>query len=115
MLSVKMEKVLENLTSHYIPFTLLSQARISEVVNVVRFIEMREGEIFQITGGKGKDYLFVIEGALNVITHGEVRHVKGPEETRNHRSSCSQNRLPVRWWPEATPLFAMRIVTCLMT
>ena len=42
MLSVKMEKVLENLTSHYMPFTLLSQARISEVVNVVRFIEMRD-------------------------------------------------------------------------
>ena len=82
MISVKMEKVLENLTSHYMPFTLLSQERISEVVNVVRFIEMREGEIFQITGGKGKDYLFVIEGSLNVITHGEVRHVKGPEETR---------------------------------
>lgn len=82
MLSVKMEKVLESLTTNYMPFTLLSKERISEVVNVVRFIEMREGEIFQITGGKGKDYLYVIEGSLNVITHGEVRHVKGPIETR---------------------------------
>lgn len=82
MLSIKMEKVLENLTFNYMPFTLLSKERISEVINVVRFIEMREGEIFQITGGKGKDYLYVIEGSLNVITHGEVRHVKGPEETR---------------------------------
>ena len=82
MISTKMEKVLENLTTHYMPFTLLSKERISEVVNVVRFIEMREGEIFQITGGKGKDYLFVVEGALNVISSGEVRSVDGPEETR---------------------------------
>lgn len=82
MLSVKMEKVLDSLTSNYMPFTLLSKERITEVVNVVRFIEMREGEIFQITGGRGKDYLYVIEGSLNVITHGEVRHIKGPEETR---------------------------------
>jgi len=82
MISNKMEKVLENLTSNYMPFTLLSKERISEVVNVVRFIEMREGEIFQITGGKGKDYLFVVEGALNVISSGDVRCVDGPEETR---------------------------------
>jgi CRP-like cAMP-binding protein len=43
---------------------------------------MREGEIFQITGGAGKDYLFVVEGSLNIITDGEVRSVDGPEETR---------------------------------
>ncbi len=82
MMSVKMEKVLDTLTSHYMPFTLLSKERISEVVNIVRFIEMREGEIFQIAGGAGKDYLFVVEGSLNVITDGEVRTVEGPEETR---------------------------------
>lgn len=82
MISVKMERILDTLTSNYMPFTLLSQERMSEVVNIVRFIEMREGEIFQITGGAGKDYLFVIEGALNVITEGEVRCVDGPEETR---------------------------------
>jgi len=82
MISVKMEKILDNLTTHYMPFTLLSKERMSEVVNIVRFIEMREGEIFQITGGIGKDYLFVIEGSLNVITDGDVRSVDGPEETR---------------------------------
>lgn len=82
MPSVKMDKVLENLTSNYMPFTLLSPERVSEVVNVVRFVEMRANEIFQITGGKGHDYLFVIEGSLNVITNGEVRFIKGPEETR---------------------------------
>jgi len=82
MFSVKMEKVLVNLTTNYMPFTLLSAERMTEVVNVVRFVEMRAGEVFQMTGGKGRDYLFVIEGSLNVITNGEVRFVKGPEETR---------------------------------
>jgi len=82
MISTKMEKVLDNLTSNYMPFTLLSAERISEVVNAVRFIEMRESEIYQISGGKGNDYLFVIEGSLNIITRGEVRCIEGPEETR---------------------------------
>lgn len=82
MLSIKLEKVLENLTSHYMPFTLLSPERVAEVVNAVRFIEMRKNEIYQITGGKGKDYLYVIEGSLNIITNGDIRSVKGPEETR---------------------------------
>ena len=82
MISTKMEKVLDNLTSNYMPFTLLSKERISEVVNAVRFIEMRANEIYQIMGGKGKDYLFVIEGSLNIITSGNIRSVQGPEETR---------------------------------
>lgn len=82
MMSVKLERVLDTLTNHYRPFTLLSKERMSEVVNIVRFIEMREGEIFQIAGGAGKDYLFVVEGSLNIITDGEVRSVNGPEETR---------------------------------
>ena len=82
MMSVKMERVLDTLTSHYMPFTLLSKERISEVVNIVRFVEMREGEIFQIAGGTGNDYLFVVEGSMNVITDGEVRTIEGPEETR---------------------------------
>lgn len=82
MISTKMEKVLENLTSNYMPFTLLSPERINEVINAVRFVEMRENEIYQMTGGKGKDYLFVIEGSLNIITSGNIRSIQGPEETR---------------------------------
>ena len=82
MISRKLEKVLENLTSHYMPFTLLSEERLAEVVNIVRIVEMREGEIFQITGGAGNDYLYVIEGALNLITQGEVQSVDDPEETQ---------------------------------
>ncbi len=82
MMSVKMENVLDNLSSHYQPFTLLSKERLSEVVNVVRFIEMREGEIYQMRGGKAHDYLFVIEGKLEIIQSGAIKSIAGPEETR---------------------------------
>ncbi len=82
MMSVKMERVLESLSTSYMPFTLLSKERISEVVNIVRFIEMKEGEIFQITGGKGNDYLFVVEGCLEIIQRGTITSIAGPEDTR---------------------------------
>ena len=55
MMSIKMERVLNNLSSHYMPFTLLSSERLSEVVNVVRFMELRQGEILQLRGGKAND------------------------------------------------------------
>ena len=45
MMSVKLEHVLDNLSSNYMPFTLLSKERVTELVNVVRFMELREGEI----------------------------------------------------------------------
>lgn len=82
MMSVKMEHVLDNLSSHYQPFTLLSRERMSEVVNIVRFVEMRAGEIFQIRGGKAHDYLFVVEGRLEIIQSGAIHSIAGPEETR---------------------------------
>lgn len=82
MMSVKLDRVLDSLSRHYQPFTLLSPERLSEVVNTVRFIEMRKGEIFQITGGKGHDYLFVVEGRLEVIYSGAVKSIAGPEDTR---------------------------------
>jgi len=78
-----MERVLENLSTHYMPFTLLSKERLSEVVNVVRFIELRQDEILQIRGGKGNDYLYVVEGSLEVIQCGSVRSFTGPEDTQN--------------------------------
>lgn len=83
MMSVKMERVLDNLSSNYMPFTLLSKERLSEVVNIVRFVELREGEILQIRGGKANDYLYVVEGNLEVIQCGSVRSFAGPDDTRN--------------------------------
>ncbi|MFA7386313.1 MAG: rhodanese-like domain-containing protein [Thiohalobacteraceae bacterium] len=82
MMSVKLERVLDSLSRHYQPFTLLSPERLSEVVNIVRFVEMRAGEIFQITGGQGHDYLFVVEGQLEVIYSGAIKSIAGPADTR---------------------------------
>lgn len=82
MQSVKMERIIEKLTTNYFPFNLLSKERVFEVANLVRFIEMHEGEIFQITGGEGHDYLFVIEGRLELIQHGAIKSITGPKETR---------------------------------
>jgi len=81
MESIKMDRVIENLIQNFYPFNLLTPERISEVTNLVRFIEMREGEIFQIRGGQGHDYLFMVEGQLELIQSGSVRSVAGPEET----------------------------------
>ena len=83
MMSVKLERVLDNLSTHYMPFTLLSPERLSEVVNVVRFVELREGEILQIRGGRANDYLYVVEGHLEVIQCGSVRSFAGPEDTQS--------------------------------
>jgi CRP-like cAMP-binding protein len=84
MMSVKLERVLDNLSSHYMPFTLLSRERLSEVVNVVRFMELREGEIMQIRGSAANDYLYVVEGHLEVVKRGSIRSFTGPEDTRSH-------------------------------
>lgn len=84
MMSVKLERVLDNLSTHYMPFTLLSKERLSEVVNIVRFVELREGEIMQIRGSEANDYLYVVEGHLEVIQRGSIRSFTGPEDTRNH-------------------------------
>lgn len=82
MKSIKLDRVLENLSRNYQPFTLLSPERLAEVVNIVRFVEMRQGEIFQIMGGKGHDYLFVVEGQLEVIHSGAISSIAGPDGTR---------------------------------
>ncbi len=84
MISVKLERVLDNLSAHYMPFTLLSKDRLSEVVNIVRPVELREGEIMQIRGSEANAYLYVVEGHLEVIQRGSMRSFTGPEDTRNH-------------------------------
>jgi len=83
MISMKMGRVLNKLTKHYKPFSRLSRQRLHEVLNNVRLIEMREGEIFQIRGGSDRDYLFVLEGGLEIIELGSVSTVAGPEQTHN--------------------------------
>ena len=84
MMSVKLEHVLDNLSHNYMPFTLLSKERVTELVNVVRFVELREGEIMQIRGSEANDYLYVVEGHLEIIQRGSIRTFTGPEDTQNH-------------------------------
>lgn len=78
--SRKMDRVLEILTHRYAPFNQLSEDRLSEVMNLVRIIEMREGEIFQIRSCEDNDYLFVIEGELEMIRDGVMQSLSGPDE-----------------------------------
>ncbi len=81
MMSTKLSHVLDRLSKHFQPFNLLSPERMTEVVNIVRFVEMRKGEIFQIAGGQDNDYLFVVEGHLEVIYSGAIKTIAGPDET----------------------------------
>jgi len=79
--SVKWDQILETLTKHYMPFTLLSEERLAEVSSVLRFIQLREGEIFQIRGGVSHDYLYVVEGCLELTHSGVVRTLHGSKDT----------------------------------
>jgi len=82
MQCVKMERVIESLAKNYYPFNLLTEERVAEISSLVRFIEMHEGELFQIRGGKGRDYLFVIEGEMELIHSGTIHSVATPNETQ---------------------------------
>jgi len=82
MFSAKLEHVLDRLAHHYQPFNLLSPERLNEVASIVRFMEMRKGEIFQIAGGTDNDYLFVVEGRLEIIHSGSIRTLAGPNDTK---------------------------------
>ena len=64
MMSVKMERVLDNLSSHYMPFTLLSKERLSEVVNIVRFVELREGDALDGPMEGGPFDIIAVTGSL---------------------------------------------------
>lgn len=79
--SRKMERIMDILTRRYAPFNQLSEERLSEVMNLVRIVEMRAGEIFQIRAGKDNDYLFVLEGSLEMIRDGAIQSLAGPDSS----------------------------------
>lgn len=82
MYGVKLDRVVDNLLKNYIPFTLLSDERRNEAANIVRLMELKSGEIVQLKGGKSKDFLFVIEGSIEVVQGGKIVTIGGPEDTR---------------------------------
>ena len=81
MKSVKWDQILKTLTTHYMPFTLLSEERLEEASSVLRFIQLREGEIFQIRGGVSHDYLYVVEGCIEVIHSNVIKTLNGSIDT----------------------------------
>jgi rhodanese-related sulfurtransferase/signal-transduction protein with cAMP-binding, CBS, and nucleotidyltransferase domain len=101
--STKLGRILDNLIQQP-PFNQLSEERLTEVLNLVRLIEMRPGELFQVQGGKDNDYLFVIEGRIELIGQGEIRSGLTPEDTRKRPVMLPQA-------PATTTLLARERVT----
>lgn len=95
----KVEHILEKLLQNYVPFNLLSKERALEVANLVRFLEMREGEIYQVNPGKDRDYLFVVQGELKLIEDGQIRTGVVPNSTKRQPLELAQA-------PKATTLIA---------
>ncbi len=82
MQSAKMASIVHKLTTDYGPFNLLSPPRAAQVADVLRIMEMREGELFQVKPGTARDYLFVVEGYIEVISDGAIRSQAAPGTTR---------------------------------
>lgn len=82
MRSSKIDNVVKTLAQQYRPFNMLSPEALPEIADAARFIEMRQGEIFQIKGGKGRDLLFLIEGRVDVIVTGGMVSLLNSDQSR---------------------------------
>lgn len=103
--STKLGHILDSLVQQP-PFNSLSEDRLTEVLNLVRLIEMRPGELFQIQGSLDNDYLFVIEGRIDLIGMGEIRGNVGADDTGRRPVMLPQA-------PAATTLLAReRSIVC---
>ena len=74
----KLDWVMEVLKQFYAPFNQLSKVRLQEVMKLIRIIEMRSGELFQLRAAEDNDYLFVIEGKLEMVRIGSMQSISGP-------------------------------------
>lgn len=83
MLSTKLQKVLFKLSNLYFPFNNLSPERLQEIVNHIRVIELQQDEILQIRGSNSHDYLYLLEGQIDVFCEGSVQTIQEPAETRH--------------------------------
>ncbi len=95
-LSTKLKKVLFKLSNRYFPFNNLSPERLQEIVNHIRIIELQQNEILQMRGSRSQDYLYLMEGEIDIICDGNIRSINTPEETQrsplllpDENSSCS--------------------------
>lgn len=81
-MSVDTRNIVMSLTRNYYPFNLLSPRRAREAFEAVRVFELREGESLTITGGKGRDYLYLIEGEIEIEHDLEEANSVRAEDTR---------------------------------
>lgn len=94
-ISTKLKKVLFRLSNLYFPFNNLSPERLQEIVNHIRIIELQQDEILQIKGSNSHDFLYLLEGQIDIISEGSIQSLSDPEETQRtpvllpNNQSCS--------------------------
>ncbi|MDH5571344.1 MAG: cyclic nucleotide-binding domain-containing protein [Gammaproteobacteria bacterium] len=81
-ISTKLKKVLFKLSNLYFPFNNLSPERLQEIVNHIRLIELQQDEILQLRGGKSQDYLYLLEGSIDIVYEGTIESLNSPEDTQ---------------------------------
>ena len=81
--SSKMESLVRTLCTDHFPFNKLSENRVLEVINLVRFVEMNKGEMFQINESKSHNCLYMLRGSVEIIQSGSIKSHIGPADTRN--------------------------------
>jgi len=95
-ISTKLKKVLFKLSNLYFPFNNLSPERLQEIVNHIRIIELQQDEILQLRGAASHDYLYLMEGEIDIVCDGSIRTICDPDDTQHspvllnsHNNSCS--------------------------
>jgi len=89
-ISTKLKKVLFKLSNLYFPFNNLSPERLQEIVNHIRIIELQQDEVLQLRGAATHDYLYLMEGEIDIVCDGSIRTISDPDETQ--RSPVHLNR-----------------------
>lgn len=95
-ISTKLKKILFKLSNLYFPFNHLSPERLQEIVNHIRIIELQQDEILQMRGSRSQDYLYLMEGEIDIVCEGNIRTISDPTDTQrspvllpNEKNSCS--------------------------
>lgn len=81
-ISSKLQKVLSKLGQQYFPFNNLSPERLQEIVNHIRINELRQDEILQVRASTSEDYLYLLEGQIEVSCDRSALTLNNPEETQ---------------------------------
>ncbi len=81
--SSKMDSLVRTLCTEHFPFNKLTENRVLEVINLVRFVEMHKGEMFQINESKSHNCLYMLRGSVEIIQSGSIKSHIGPAATRN--------------------------------